>query len=157
MAKEVSQLRKALDPGVATIDEIPAFDVAMANQLYQQVLAPVQSAFVGKKVMLTVPHAELGQLPLSLLVTKATAQPAKGGATPFVGYKTVPWLTRDIAVAQVPSVTALTALRSLPPGNPNRKNFIGFGDPYFSAQQEQQAEKQAKATQLATRGRPIKS
>ena len=155
MAKEVAQLRKALDPGVATIDEIPAFDVALANQLYQQVLAPVQSAFVGKKVMLTVPHAELGQLPLSLLVTKPTAQPAKGGATPFIGYKTVPWLTREIAVAQVPSVTALTALRSLPAGNPNRKNFIGFGDPYFSAQQEKQAEKQAKSTQLATRGVPL--
>ncbi|MBU3555222.1 CHAT domain-containing tetratricopeptide repeat protein [Polynucleobacter sp. UB-Piko-W3] len=155
MAKDVAQLRKALDPGVATIDEIPAFDVVLANQLYQQVLAPVQSAFAGKKVMLTVPHAELGQLPLSLLVTKPTAQPAKGGATPFIGYKTVPWLTRDIAVAQVPSVTALTALRSLPAGNPNRKNFIGFGDPYFSAQQEQQADKQAKSTQLATRGIPL--
>jgi CHAT domain-containing protein len=155
MAKEVAQLRKALDPGVATIDEIPAFDVVLANQLYQQVLAPVQSAFAGKKVMLTVPHAELGQLPLSLLVTKSTAQPVKGGATPFIGYKTVPWLTRDIAVAQVPSVTALTALRSLPAGNPNRKNFIGFGDPYFSTQQEQQADKQVKATQLSTRGVPL--
>ena len=155
VAKEVTQLRKSLDPGVASIDEIPPFDVALANQLYQQVLAPVQGAFAGKKVMLTVPHAELGQLPLSLLVTKATAQPAKGGATPFMGYKTVPWLTRDIAVAQVPSVTALTALRSLPAGNPNRKNFIGFGDPYFSSEQERSAQKQAKATQLATRGIPL--
>jgi len=155
IAKEVAQLRKALDPGVATIDEIPAFDVALANQLYQQVMSPVQAAFVGKKVMLTVPHAELGQLPLSLLVTKPTSQPSKGGPTPFVGYKSVPWLTREIAVAQVPSVTALTALRSLPPGNVNRKNFIGFGDPYFSADQEKQADKQAKATQLATRGKPL--
>lgn len=155
VAKEVTQLRKSLDPGVATIDEIPAFDVALANQLYQQVLAPVQSAFAGKKVMLTVPHAELGQLPLSLLVTRPTPQPPKGGATPFSGYKTVPWLTRDIAVAQIPSVTALTALRSLPAGNPNRKNFIGFGDPYFSSEQERSAQKQAKATQLATRGIPL--
>jgi CHAT domain-containing protein len=155
IAKEVAQLRKSLDPGVATIDEIPPYDVALANQIYQQVLAPVQSAFAGKKVMLTVPHAELGQLPLSLLVTKPTAQPAKGGAVPFSGYKTVPWLTRDIAVAQVPSVTALTALRALPVGNPNRKNFIGFGDPYFSSDQEKTAQKQAKATQLATRGIPL--
>lgn len=155
VAKEVSQLRKSLDPGVATIDEIPAFDVVLANQLYQQVLAPVQSAFMGKKVMLTVPHAELGQLPLSLLVTKPTAQPNKGGSTPFIGYKTVPWLTRDIAVAQVPSVTALTALRSLPAGNPNRKNFIGFGDPYFSIEQEKSAQKQVKPAQLATRGIPL--
>ncbi len=155
IAKEVSELRKALDPGVATIDEIPAFDVMLANQLYRQILAPVQGALVGKKVMLTVPHADLGQLPLSLLVTKPVAQPSKAGPTLFSGYKDVPWLTRDIAVAQIPSVTALTALRSLPPGKVNRENFIGFGDPYFSVQHQKTAEKQTKVTQLATRGIPL--
>jgi CHAT domain-containing protein len=153
IAKEVTQLRKSLDPGVASIEEIPAFDVALANQLYQQILAPVESSLKGKKVMLVVPHAELGQLPLAVLVTKTTAQPAKSGM-PFAGYKSVPFLAKDIAVAQIPSVTALTALRSLPEGDANRKNFIGFGDPYFSAQQEKQADKQ-KGTQLATRGIPL--
>ena len=153
IAKEVAQLRKALDPGVSSVEEIPAFDVVLANQLYQQILAPVESALKGKKVMIVVPHAELGQLPLSVLVTKATTQPAKAG-TPFASYKSVPFLTKDIAIAQIPSVTALTALRSLPEGDPNRKNFIGFGDPYFSATQEKQADK-AKGTQLATRGIPL--
>lgn len=155
MAKQVAQLRKALDPGVSTIDEIPPFDVALAFKLYQELLAPIENSFKGKKVMLVVPHAELGQLPLSLLVTQAVAQPAKAGPIAFSGYKTVPWLTRDIAVAQIPSVTALTALRSLPEGNPNRKNFIGFGDPYFSSAQEKSAQK-TSATQLATRGMPLK-
>lgn len=155
MAKQVSQLRKALDPGVATIDEIPPFDVALAYKLYQDILAPVEAGFKGKKVMLVVPHAELGQLPISLLVTQATPQPAKGGPVAFAGYRSVPWLTREIAVAQIPSVTALTALRTLPEGNPNRKNFVGFGDPYFSGAQEKNAQKTA-ATQLATRGMPLK-
>jgi CHAT domain-containing protein len=155
MAKQVAQLRKALDPGVSTIDEIPPFDVVLAHKLYQEILAPVEASFKGKKVMLVVPHAELGQLPISLLVTQATAQPAKVGPVAFVGYKSVPWLTRDIAVAQIPSVTALTALRSLPEGNPNRKNFVGFGDPYFSASQEKSAQKNI-STQLATRGVPLK-
>jgi CHAT domain-containing protein len=153
IAKEVAQLRKSLDPGVTTIEEIPAFDVMLANQLYQQILAPVESALKGKKVMIVVPHAELGQLPLSVLVTKATTQPTKAG-TPFASYKTVPFLTKDIAIAQIPSVTALTALRSLPEGDPNRKSFVGFGDPYFSTTQEKQADK-AKGTQLATRGIPL--
>lgn len=153
IAKEVAQLRKSLDPGVASIEEIPAFDVVLANQLYQQILAPIEGALKGKKVMLVVPHAELGQLPLAVLVTKSIAQPAKAGV-PFAGYKSVPFLTKEIAVAQIPSVTALTALRNLPEGDENRKNFIGFGDPYFSAQQEKQAEKQ-RATQLATRGIPL--
>jgi len=155
MAKQVAQLRKALDPGVSTIDEIPPFDVVLAYKLYQEILAPVEAGFKGKKVMLVVPHAELGQLPISLLVTQATNQPAKSGAIAFAGYKSVPWLTRDIAVAQIPSVTALTALRSLPEGNPNRKNFVGFGDPYFSSAQEKSAQKSA-STQLATRGIPLK-
>jgi CHAT domain-containing protein len=155
MAKQVVQLRKALDPGVSTIDEIPPFDVVLAYKLYEEILAPVEAGFKGKKVMLVVPHAELGQLPISLLVTKATIQPAKGGAISFAGYRSVPWLTRDIAVAQVPSVTALTALRSLPEGNPNRKNFVGFGDPYFSSAQEKSAQK-STSTQLATRGMPLK-
>jgi len=88
-------------------------------------------------------------------VTKPVPQPAKGGGTPFIAYKNVPWLTREIAVAQVPSVTALTALRSLPSGSDSRKNFVGFGDPYFSLDQERQAEKQLKANQLATRGKPL--
>lgn len=156
MAKQVAQLRKALDPGVSSIDEIPPFDVVLAHKLYQELLAPVDASFKGKKVMLVVPHAELGQLPLSLLVTQASIQPSKGGAVAFSGYKSIPWLTKEIAVAQIPSVTALTALRSLPEGNPNRKNFIGFGDPYFSSEQEKSAQKQMKSSQLATRGIPLK-
>jgi CHAT domain-containing protein len=93
MAKQVTQLRKSLDPGVSTIDEIPPFDIAAAHQLYQQILEPVAASLQGKKVLLVVPHAELGQLPLSVLVTKATAQPTKVGI-PFAGYKSIPWLAR---------------------------------------------------------------
>jgi CHAT domain-containing protein len=155
MAKSVTDLRKALDPGVSTIDEIPAYDVVLANKLYDQILAPVASAFQNKKVMLTVPHAELGQLPLSLLVTQPIIQPAKGGQVLFSNYKSVPWLTREIAVSQLPSVTSLTSLRALPVGNPNRKSFIGFGDPYFSAKQEKAAVGPVITTQLATRGVPL--
>jgi CHAT domain-containing protein len=73
----------------------------------------------------------------------------------FIAYRSIPWLAREIAVAQVPSVSSLNALRSLPAGNPNRKEFIGFGDPYFSAAQEKSAEKQTKPILLATRGIPL--
>ncbi|MEI7565886.1 MAG: CHAT domain-containing tetratricopeptide repeat protein [Burkholderiaceae bacterium] len=155
MAKQVAQLRKSLDPGVSTIDEIPPFDIAAAHQLYQQILEPVAASLQGKKVLLVVPHAGLGQLPLSVLVTKASAQPAKTGIA-FAGYKSTPWLARDIAIAQIPSVTALTALRNLPEGDANRKSFVGFGDPYFSAEQQKSADKAMKPTQLATRGVPLK-
>lgn len=156
MARQVSHLRKALDPGVATIDEIPAFDVKAAFHLYQQILAPVHESLKGKKVLLVVPHAELGQLPLSVLVTQDTAPAVGNPALLFASYKAVPWLIRDIAIAQLPSVTALAALRNTPPANPNRKSFIGFGDPFFSSDQARSADRaQAKTMQLATRGLPL--
>ncbi len=162
MAQRVAHLRKSLDPAVATIDEIPPFDTKASFALYQQLLEPVAASLKGKQVMLVVPHAELGQLPLSVLVTQETAPAspvlpaASKGNVLFSHYKQVPWLARDIAIAQLPSVTALTALRNTPVGNPNRKNFIGFGDPFFSTEQAKDAEKVATATQLGTRGAPLK-
>ena len=153
IAQEVAALRKALDPSVSTIEEIPPFDVALANKLYTQLIAPVQSSIEGKRVILAVPHAELGQLPLSLLVTQPVQQPAKS-AIPFSEYREVPWLARSIAIEQMPSVTALTALRSLKAGSSSRKPFVGFGDPYFSRSQMTGAQKQAPVA-LASRGVPV--
>lgn len=155
MARQVAHLRKALDPGVSTIDEIPSFDTKAAFHLHQQVLAPVQERLQGKKVLLVVPHAELGQLPLSVLVTREPG-PAPRQALLFADYRMTSWLIRDIAIAQLPSVTALTALRNTPPASSQRRSFIGFGDPYFSLDQAKSADRaQARSTQLATRGLPL--
>lgn len=158
MAEIVGKLRKSLDAGVATIDEIPAFDVALSNSLYKTILEPVQSALQGKKVMLAVPHAELGQLPLALLATKPDAQPAKAKGGDFTEYRKTAWLIKDIAVAQLPSVTALAALRNLPAPPTDRRAFVGFGDPYFSVEQAKIAANTAvrAGNAMATRGIPLK-
>lgn len=162
MAQTVSTLRKSLDPGVATIDDIPPFNLALAHQLYQHILAPVHTALADKKVMLAVPHGELGQLPLSVLVSDAPSFAPKAKGSDFTEYRQAPWLAKKIAVAQLPSVTALAALRNLPAPSANRRPFIGFGDPFFSTVQAKQADNQAarqSATQtaaLATRGLPLK-
>ncbi len=158
MAAMVGQLRKSLDAGVATIDDIPAYDVALSHQLYQSILAPVHSALHGKKVMLAVPHAELGQLPLALLTTKPDAQKYKPKGGDFTEYRKTPWLIKDIAVAQLPSVTALAALRNLPAPPAGRRAFVGFGDPFFSVEQAKIAANTAAraANAMATRGIPLK-
>jgi CHAT domain-containing protein len=156
MARQVGHLRKALDAGVSTIDEIPEFDLMAAHKLYQQILAPVAEGLKDKKVLLVVPHAELGQLPLSVLVTREPV-PSPSDVK-FGNYRASPWLGRDIAIAQLPSVTALTALRNTPAPNPNRKAFIGFGDPFFSLDQQKSADRVAQrvaGTQMATRGLPL--
>lgn len=158
MAEMVTKLRKSLDAGVATIDDIPAFDVALSNSLYKTILEPVHTALQGKKVMLTVPHAELGQFPLALLTTKPDAQLAKAKGGDFTEYRKTAWLIKDIAVAQLPSVAALAALRNLPAPPTDRRTFIGFGDPFFSVDQAKMAANTAAraSNQMATRGIPLK-
>lgn len=157
MASQVAHLRQALDPGVSSIDQIPAFDVAASHRLYRQIMAPVASALEGKKVLLVVPHAELGQLPLSVLVTQETAALPKRPVL-FAQYKEVPWLIRQTAIAQLPSVTTFIALRQTPPAQGERKNFVGFGDPFFSLEQARQAERKVVASAagaMNSRGVPL--
>ncbi len=158
MAEIVGKLRKSLDAGVATVDEIPAFNTALSHGLYKTILEPVHTALQDKKVMLTVPHAELGQLPLALLITKPDVQAVKAKGGDFTEYRKTAWLIKDIAVAQLPSVTALAALRNLPTPPTDRRAFVGFGDPFFSMEQAKIAANTAAraGNQMATRGIPLK-
>jgi CHAT domain-containing protein len=82
-------------------------------------------------------------LPLSLLPTAPSAlqQPDE---PLFAGYREVPWLARTHAVTMVPSAAALRTLRSLPPASDSREPLIGFGDPYFSVEQAQAAEREGQ-------------
>ena len=152
IAKEVTDLRMALDPKVAHIEEIPQFDIALANRLHNQILAPVADTYSDKKLMIVAPHGELAQLPLSLLVTKPSPNLSQQSGILFSAYRSVPWLAREIAIEQVPSVTSLVVLRNTPQSSANRKNFIGFGDPYFSLAQAQSGALEVAANVGNTRG-----
>jgi CHAT domain-containing protein len=154
MARAVADLRKALDPNAATLGDIPAFDVAASHRLYQQLLQPVAAGLNGAGSLLVVPDKALGQLPFGLLVTQAVANPNDASGALFSGYKKVPFLIRQAAVTQLPSVTALATLRRVPAGNPSRKTFAGFGDPWFSPDQARQgqAEASTQVASLTTRG-----
>jgi CHAT domain-containing protein len=154
VASDVTRLRKSLDPNVSSVDEIPPYDLALSNALYTKLLAPVKSSLDGQKVLLAVPHAELAQLPIAILTTKPFAQPGKGSQN-FAGYRNAPWLVRDVAILQLPSVTALTALRAGAKSTENAGTFIGFGDPYFSPDQAG-GYKVADSGAMASRGKPLK-
>ncbi len=150
IAAAVADLRRALDPNVATLGDIPVFDVALAHKLYQSLLAPVKAGWGGARSVLVVAHGALGQLPFSLLVT----EPKELGADReplFANYREVPWLARSHAVTVLPSVASLATLRALPPGDPSRRAFAGFADPWFS---EAQASEAATATATAAAQRP---
>jgi CHAT domain-containing protein len=171
LATKIHKLREALEPQVTMVSEIPPFDLSLAYELYASLLKPVEAAWKPAKSLIVVTNGALGELPLSLLPTApAEVDPQ---ATPlFAGYRNVPWLARTHAVTVIPSAAALVTLRHLPPGAPNRDKLIGFGDPYFNAQEAAEAEQTASvdktqfaasetqadaaSADTATRGVPLK-
>ena len=157
---KVRKLREALEPQAAMISDIPPFDLKLAHELYSLLLQPVESGWKPAKNLILVTNGALGLLPLSLLPT-APAEVRSDDDPLFASYKNVPWLARTHAVTTVPSAAALRTLRQLPPGKPNRGELIAFGDPYFSKEQEAEADnadkvRVADASGNTTRGGPLK-
>ena len=158
---KVRKLREALEPQAAMISDIPPFDLKLAYELYGLLLKPVESGWKPAKNLIVVTNGALGLLPLSLLPT-APADVAQDEDPLFVGYRNVPWLARTHAVTIVPSAAALRTLRQLPPGKPGRGEIVAFGDPYFSKEQQAEAESAEPGFQTAdaggnvTRGLPLK-
>src|SRR5262249_35669613 len=130
----VATLRRALEPHARTVGDIPEFDLATAHRLYSALLEPVRSGWQDARSLLVVAHGPLGQLPLALLPTSPVTLPPESGML-FTNYRQVSWLARSHAVTTLPSVASLATLRTMPPGNPSRRSFVGFGDPYFSREQ----------------------
>jgi CHAT domain-containing protein len=146
IAQQVARLRAALDPQAGRLADIPPFDLATSHALYAALLAPVKSGWVGAKTLIVVPDGALAQLPVSVLVIRpATVGAEREGEALFSSYRTMPWLAREAAITQLPSVAALAALRAAPPAPTTRRPFIGFGDPWFSV-----AEAVAAKAQLAS-------
>ena len=164
IGSKIDKLRKSLEPDAALVSDIPPFDLALAYELYSQLLKPVEDGWKPAKSLIVVTNGALGQLPLSLLPT-TSAQVRDGDGPLFAGYRNVPWLARTHAVTFVPSASALRTLRQLPPGSATRDAFIGFGDPYFNVEQAAagEAEQNAKPFVVAsvadasttTRGLPL--
>ena len=141
LAAKVRRLRQALEPQVSMVSEIPPFDVALGYELYTLLLKPVETAWQPAKSLIVATNGALGELPLSLLPT-APAQVDPAAKPLFVNYRNVAWLARSHAVTVVPSASAIVTLRRLPRGSPSRDKLIGFGDPYFNADQAAEAERE---------------
>jgi CHAT domain-containing protein/tetratricopeptide (TPR) repeat protein len=150
IAASVVTLRKAPDSGVRRLQDMPAFDVGAAHELYRHILEPVKAGWESASSLIVVAHGPLARIPWSLLPTRATSLGPER-APLFSNYRAIPWLVRTHAVTVVPSVATFAALRALPPGDPQRRPFVGFGDPYFSAAHVQEASAERVAA-LSGRG-----
>ena len=115
--QEVATLRAALDPYAAE-----PFDVAVAFQLYKDVLAPVENVISGKKRLSFILSGALTSLPPQVLIT--TDPNGKDLAS-------IGWLVRKYAVTVLPSTASLKILRQGKTVVPAAKPMIGFGDPVF--------------------------
>ena len=144
----VTRLRKSLDPGSATLGDMPEFAVAEGYKLYSALLKPVEAAWRGKSSLLIVPHRALAQLPFALLPTEEVTLKSDKRLL-FDSYRKVPWLVRTTAVTQYPSANSFISLRALPPGDPKRRTFAGFGDPLFNAEQLRESQEPVKAMNIA--------
>jgi len=158
---KIRKLREALEPQAAMISDIPDFDLGLAYGLYELLLKPVESGWKSARSLIVVTNGALGLLPVSLLPTAPAV--AKDGDEPlFSGYRGVAWLARTHGVTTIPSAAALRTLRQLPPGKPNREEFVAFGDPYFNTDQQAEAETAETRVQIAdasnnlSRGMPLK-
>lgn len=105
--------RQPGDPTAATppesADDRPAFNRALAHEIYKELIAPVESVLQGKEVVLTNVTGALTSLPLSMLVTT----PPQGSDLSAADVAGTDWLIDRYALAELPSVSSLRALRCL--------------------------------------------
>ncbi len=130
----VAGLRKSLDPKPETLGDIPDFDVSLAHDLYTKLFSPVESALKDATDLFIIANSPLDQIPFAILPTTPFQLAGERGEL-FSRYRQAPWLIRKYSITMEPSVSALVNLRTLPPGDPGRKAFLGFGDPLFNREQ----------------------
>jgi CHAT domain-containing protein/tetratricopeptide (TPR) repeat protein len=103
----------------------PPFDLALAHQAYQALLAPMEPILKGKSRLIIVPDPSLVSVPFHTLVRSAP--------TPETTLRTADWLIRDVTLFVVPTVAALSALRNQPAAA-SQGRFLGVGDPLIGRQ-----------------------
>jgi CHAT domain-containing protein len=105
---------------------VKAFNAAASHELYSRLLKPLEAQLAGKKHLIVAAGGSLAQLPFGVLLT-APVNTVNAQS---------PWLIRQSAVTQVPSVSAWMALRRVAKGTANttREPLLAWGDPVFSSQ-----------------------
>lgn len=103
------------------------FDRGTAFRLYEELIAPVSPALVGKRHLFTSATGSISSLPLGILVTE---KPVGADGDPAV-LRATSWFADKAAIVQLPSPQSLQLLRAVSgPNHPGAGfSMIGFGDP----------------------------
>jgi len=149
LTRLVNGILNSVDPtGIHYLTDIPDFDLDGAYKLYNILFKPMEDHLAGITELLVVPDGPLRRLPFSMLVPSDPDIP-RTESIPFSRYKQVDWLVKQYAITNLPALDLLHSIRGIDrqlAGKP----FIGFGDPYFAKDQQQESEQD-----YTTRGIPI--
>lgn len=131
LSQQIAAFRRGLDLGKASdaSGKTGLFNLALANELHQTLLAPVDASIKDKPSLLVVASGALTALPFHLLVTE---KPARAIPETFEGYRDAAWLLKRQAVSILPSAASLKALRVFARKQQSTKPMTGFGDPIFN-------------------------
>jgi CHAT domain-containing protein/Tfp pilus assembly protein PilF len=121
------------------------FDLALAHELYVELLGPIDALVKDKRHLLVVPSGPLTSLPFHLLVMEKPAKPVMG-IKDVALYRGAAWLIKRQAVSVLPSVASLKALRLFVRKAEGTKAMIGFGDPVFDPAERARALAERQAT-----------
>jgi CHAT domain-containing protein len=143
---EVPQFQKGLRGATGEL-----FDLALAYELYSDLIAPVEEALEGKRNLLIVPSGPLTSLPFHLLVTEPPAKPITA-LDQIPEYRNAQWIIGRFAISLLPSVVNLKALRGFSKIEQASKPLVGFGNPKFR-QNESETEANASQEKVASAGK----
>ena len=105
------------------------FHLGRAHALYEALFGQIEDMIAGKRLLI-VPSGPLASLPFHALVTK---QPQTELPATFEAYRDVAWLSRTNAIATLPAVSSLKALRQhARNGQKSSSDYIGYGDPVLN-------------------------
>lgn len=141
----VNALRNTLDFGEMG-SSVRRFNAQAASDLYQQLLAPVQSALEGKHHLIVAAGGALGRIPFGVLLTKPTQTVTDQS----------PWLIKQAAITHVPSIAAWLAVKQTARGMVASEPLVAWGDPQF-AQVAASAATSIKSTRQINLQRGVKA
>jgi CHAT domain-containing protein len=147
---DVEELTRSVDAGKSEL-----FDLATAHEFYLALLGPVEALIKDKPELLIAPSGPLTALPFHLLVTdKPTIAVPRMQIDDMAAYRDAAWLVKRHAVAMLPSVASVKALRVFARTGQGTKPMIGFGDPVFASDKAAAAAGQRTETvEIAARTR----
>lgn len=129
IANQVKKLHRVLDlADPAHYGELASFPATLAAKLFEQLFGhDWQTDLRGIDQLVLVPEGPLTRLAFPVLLTEAPAQDEY--PTSSANYASAPWLIRRFGVSVLPSLSALTALRSEVVKGQTPQPFLGVGDP----------------------------